>query len=786
MLPTEPNEIDELPLVDVEEIQPEMEMDSVAEDAGESTESELSEQEIHDILFGLAKQYIIDNMSVRENQLVVARRNNNYWKNYQDIWYDAVAHDWRRISDPPEGYDDYEDYDSYKFVNLYKGHGEAIIAALSSQVPSTRFFPEDADNAKDVATAKAYSGIAELNRKNDEAKLLLVRILCILFNEHFCAIYNYVDRNSKYGQVTVPREGEVAIRFIKKLCSNCGAELNSEQSEPEEILEGQELLQSSEVLDEESYCPECNSLTNPILDTSYDKRQGIVDYEQVDKIKICRKAYGITNVSFPAYCKTQDDIPFLSLELNIDVAKAIEEYSELYGQLGDTPNFGIFSDTTYYAGINQDYLGEIPKYTCIKRCLWLRPWAFNRIGTKEYTEKLKELFPDGVKLVFFNEILVEAVAEKLDDHWTISVNPQYNELTGEPIGNVAIPLQDVANNLLNLTEDTVAHGISETFASTEVLDFERYKANENKPGSITPTKSPGQNSLGAHFHQLKSASLSPEIAGFDASITEKMQFVLGAFPSIYGGTMSGGSNTLGEYQESRTQALQRLQLVWVTICKLWSDMEYKSVREFANELNYDDKQVQKAGTGYKNVWIKQIDLEGEVVNIEPESADYFPVSWSQKKNIIDSLMQQKSPFIDSILTNPNNISDIANAYGMGGLYIPGDDDRNKQVYEIALLQSGVPQEVPPDQMGQAQLIPSVMPDYDVDNHELHFETCKAWAVSEVGQAAKVENPEGYQNVLAHMKIHKQMMMQKMQEQMMEQQMMQPMPAGDPNAEAPIS
>lgn len=750
----------------------------------ETSVEELSTPEIPDkenirnALDTLTKEYMRDEFDVRLNQLKIARRNNAYWNNKQDIWWDDVARDWRKLDDVPEGYDnEFEDYQGFKFVNLYKAYGESIIASLSSQVPSTRFFPEDADNPKDVAAAKAYTGIAELNRKHNESKMLIVRMLCILFNEQFCAVYNYVDRDSKYGTTQVPREGVLSIRFTKKLCPNCGNELSSEVGEPEEIIEGQELLQNSEVLDEESYCSQCNSIINPLQDTFYDKRQGIVDYENVDKIKVCKKAYGTTNVSFPAYCREMEDLPYIILETEISYAKAIEEYPELALSLGEIPS-GVYINDTLYSRTNFDYLGQTPRYTVTKRQVWLRNWALNRIGDLEIRNYLKEQFKEGVKLTYYNDVLVTAVEENLLEHWSLSINPLNDFISSEPMGNSAVPLQDIANNLLNLTEDTIEHGIGETFASQEILDLERYRDQEIRPGQITPTKSPGPNSLSNYFYQLKPASMSPEISQFGDSVNSYLQHVLGAFPSIFGGAMPGGSNTLGEYQESRTQALQRLQLTWVLLCNLWADMEYKSIRNYAKELNYDENKVEQAGSGYRNIWIRAIDLDGNVNNIEPESAEYFPINWAQKKNVIDGLMQQKSPIIDGILSDPNNIKVIASAYGMGDIYIPGDDDRNKQIYEIAQLVHSVPQ---PGQMtGEPQMTSSIPIEPEVDNHAIHIATCKAWAVSELGQAAKAENPEGYQNVLLHMKEHQMAEQQQMMEQMM-QQMQQMPPEGEGNA-----
>ena len=54
------------------------------------------------------------------------------------------------------------------------------------------------------------------------------------------------------------------------------------------------------------------------------------------------------------------------------------------------------------------------------------------------------------------------------------------------------------------------------------------------------------------------------------------------------------------------------------------------------------------------------------------------------------------------LTHPENASLIASLLGVPELYIPGDDDRNKQLREISELIQGqpIPQGMPPGMMGE--------------------------------------------------------------------------------------
>jgi hypothetical protein len=58
-----------------------------------------------------------------------------------------------------------------------------------------------------------------------------------------------------------------------------------------------------------------------------------------------------------------------------------------------------------------------------------------------------------------------------------------------------------------------------------------------------------------------------------------------------------------------------------------------------------------------------------------------------------------------------------------------------------------------------QRLPSVQADFDTDDHPLEADVCRRWLVSDAGRMCKLENPAGYENVLLHMKMHKDMFMQ---------------------------
>jgi len=127
-------------------------------------------------------------------------------------------------------------------------------------------------------------------------------------------------------------------------------------------------------------------------------------------------------------------------------------------------------------------------------------------------------------------------------------------------------------------------------------------------------------------------------------------------------------------------------------------------------------------------------------------------------------MQSKDPEITRILADPANINWIKDTIGLTEIVVPGEDSRAKQMREIAqLLQSGPIQSATPDPMTGA-MVPKTMPSIGIDElfdeHAVEFGECVRWANSDAGQQAKIDDPQGFENVRAHALMHKQAMMRK--------------------------
>jgi hypothetical protein len=134
-----------------------------------------------------------------------------------------------------------------RIVAIYRAHAEAIIAALSINVPSVVFFPDDAEDPIDIETADTHSHIAALIQKHTKAPLLFMRALTILFNHGTVLAYNYYKTSPKFGIKKKPKYQTVTVEEYNNVCSVCGVELGAT---PEPLLEEME-------------CPNCVNIMIP-------------------------------------------------------------------------------------------------------------------------------------------------------------------------------------------------------------------------------------------------------------------------------------------------------------------------------------------------------------------------------------------------------------------------------------------------------------------------------------------------------------------------------------------
>lgn len=757
----------------------------------------LPSEEVQRLLKTVVEHFDNEDRAVRERQIRTWRRLKLFWDGLQRVYYSEVAHDWRVY--PNEQYQENDQAYYDKPANIFKAYLESIIAALSVTVPPIKCYPDDADNSLDLSTAKAGDKIAQLIYRHNDVPLLWLHALFVFCTEGLLAAYTYTKKDEAYGVYTHNEYEEATENHEIAVCPLCGFEIEDRildefsNQERDEYNPGPDDVAIKDILNTgQDICPACGEMVDPEYRQDSVIITRIVGTTTEPKARQCIDVFGGLYVKIPVYARKQSDCPYLIYSYETHYANILEEYPHLRdklrageGKVGQSA--GIYNAYEQWGRLSTQYLGEYPRNVNTVRNAWLRPASFN-ILQEEESERLKKLYPDGAKVVLVNDEFAEACNAALDDSWTLSYNPLADYLHHDPLGMLLVSMQELTNDLISLTVQTIEHGIPQTFADPNVLNFDQYRQQEVAPGSIYPAVPKSGKSVSDAFYEVKTSTLSAEVMPFGDRVQQMAQMVTGALPSIFGGQLSE-SKTASEYAMSRSQALQRLQNTWKLLTMWWKNVFGKVIPAQMKLIQDDERNVERNQFGeFVNSYIRYAELQGKLGRVELEANENLPMTWQQQKDVVMQLLQAGNPEILGILGAPENLPLIRNAIGLTDFFVPNEDDMEKQYDEIKQLINSEPITIPVDptmamqaqMMGmpppQPQEVPSVEVDPDIDNHELEFEACRSWLISMEGRVAKVDNPNGYRNVLLHAKMHLMIMQQ---QQMMAAQAQGSVPGAKP-------
>lgn len=680
-----------------------------------------AERELLRPILQILKQKIDDeDKTVRERKLREYRLLNLLWEGFTTLYWNEDAGNFH----VPET-TDLEDNDEIpRNINIYRPYGESIIAALTTIVPGVIFYPDDAENPDDIEAADAYQAIADLIGRHTNSKLLFIKAIMILYNQGTIFGYNYLKADPQFG---IYRDSKIEFsqqQYQESVCPDCGTQMDSP-----------------------GICPGCGQAVQPVMMESTESVPQIVGYSETPKARTELDLFGPLFVKVPYHARKQDEIGYLRLEFEQSDPMLKATYPEIADKIKGTNDSSSYER---WSRLDSVYYGDSPRNVSTVSCYWLRPWQYHSLEEADKIATLTEKFPNGVYFCFVNDQLADWFEEKLDDHWTISFNPLSNFIHSMPLGQPVSVIQDIRNDVVDIQVQTAEYGIPETFASPKTVDFEKYGQEKAKVGMVTPaTPIPGKG-LADSFYVTTPARLAPEVKELKKDLDQDAQFGIGAYPSVYGGAMIGGSQTAHEYEQSKAQALQRLGLTYYIVSNFWTQLLSRASVEFAQYVkeNGSQKFVTRKSGQFLNVWINESSLLGSIGHVEPEYSDQLPMTWAQKKDVLVQLMQFNSPELNAILMHPRNFELMKKAIGITDFYIPGNDSRTKQLKEFYLLVEAAPI------MGMmGEEMPSVDIDPDVDEDAIEMAVLKSLLISPIGQYVKNTKPDGYRNAVLHYKRH---------------------------------
>ena len=644
--------------------------------------------------------------------------------------------------------DDDQDDEPILNWNLYQATGLYIIAVLGGGPPTVRFYPANADNALDVATAKAANTITELFYRTNDIDSLIAREAYYLYNDG--VFYAYVRHRTDAQRFGTHEEDVIEPRPVQLSedslgCASCGistpmshvtAQLAGGPGQPPPpatplpqappLNGGMAGGPSSTPVSFDQAPPPMNPLANALgpipapvagpncqgcgaqLDAmSFTPGQSTMVPQKTGTRTVANGAelmdiFGRLEVRRPPFAKDLQSAQWLQLKTDVDVSELRYEYPKLFEEINpNASNDGVEAEArlariSVQGGGWQSpsgYAQDDGEQTAVYTRTWLRPSNFYRVTDEDRRNKLLKFFPDGAYVAFSGNTFLRSRNESMDKYWVECFAYPGDGGVRPGIGDVLLDVQDALNDLMDSELQNARMCVPQVFCDNRAVDRKAWMQARQRGGNTFPVARQGNEPISDYFWQSTPAanntgaqSLRQEIFGPIA------QYLSATLPGMTGQS-DPNLKTARAYAQAKEQAMGRIGIVWRAIKQAHVEIVTKAVRLYIDFRTMDVTLPQMTPQGFANEDIKLDDLHGQVVAY-PESDEAYPTSASDKRQAYEQLLQNPDPNVHGIATELDNLEYAKGIMGWGNLVMPGEKSRAKQMAEIELLLRAGPQQQP--------------------------------------------------------------------------------------------
>lgn len=714
-------------------------------------------EDLQAALVKLIETFELDSTTSRREEVRRIRKAREFWNAKQYIYWSERDAAWKQSSPTPTT--SQNDDPPYEFVtNIYRAFGRSFIATVSQNVPAIKWWPQSAKQEEDVLTAREASDITSLIERNNNFGKKLIEEAFYLWTDGTVASYTrFVKDGEKFGYDEEPIMGsqDKQLSPDQHVCAGCGLAQPAMPDMPAPEM-----------------CPKCEAPMGP-----ENFQPAVIAQEpvQTGTEKIPRgqeviSMIGKLALNLPAWAEDQADYPYLIWKVDAHKSKVRATYPHVQekimgGDEGANDSYERQARLALATSSNTAPSDERNQLVVVKRA-WIRPWSFYALDDKKDVQALLNLFPNGCYVAVAGRTYCESRNESMDDHWRVCHALPGSGQSRDAVGHDLISIQERYNTLTNIEIETHEHGIPTTWVDSQVIDTDAWAKSQPRPGYKIPTRGRPGLPMAASFYTEETGKVSPQLTEHARDLMGPVaQFVTSLFPALFGGQLAGNDTASG-YAMQRDQALGGIGLIYREMKQFHAETMMLAVECFRRNRT-KDVEIAVAGKGaeFESKMIHLDQLKGSIYAY-PEADDDFPTSWTQRKNQMTELLSSQNPNIVGMFANPAVIAAMSRVMGFGNdIPVPGADSRQKQYREIEQLLAAVPMQTPTvDPLTGAPAVvqqPSVPVDEILDNHAVEFQTCQEWSDSDAGQAARAENPQGYENVRLHAQQHLQLLQAQM-------------------------
>src|SRR5665213_1145427 len=466
---------------------------------------------------------------LRRWEVQKVRKARFFWRGNQRLVWDGQNGQWQIPYQGGQGTNSGSDAaDRPKYLdttNIYQAYGKSVIAALTQNLPSVRFEPDDPKEPLDIQTASAAESLRKIVERNNDMPRKQVELGRLFWTDGRVISYtHFVSDKQKFGMETNPQTGE-------------------------EAPAGQEVIDFYGVL--EGKVP----LT-------------LQEFSQLPYVSISVEE-DILNLK-ARYPDVADKITAGATGMGEDQYERIARLSVMQGVSMLTQS------------------GDSLSHLVTHQRIWFRPCAFLAVEDDDIQQQLMEKFPDGCAAVFSGDTFCEARAESMDDCLAIC-RPLPGDGQDTPsLGDVLISVQERINDLLDIQIEGYEYGIGKTYVDSKIIDTKAIQDQKSQPADYVPVINPNPAvPLAGYFYKEPSYTVAPDMLKHIDDLKGSIaQFLTGAQPAMFGGSMEDQKTASG-YAMARDQAMGQMGVIWRPIKSFYAAIMAQAVKCASNNRTKD-------------------------------------------------------------------------------------------------------------------------------------------------------------------------------------------------------
>ena len=620
-----------------------------------------------------------------------------YWKGIQVIrwdtstncWYDALS--WARS----QGQDSGEDTDLERWINpLTLMFCNVFTGSMSQTVPKTVVRPTDADpKLKDTVTAKAAEkAIGVIERKNEIRKLIRTAFeMLFLFGCYFRYTRAVVDGNM-FGYDEVASFEDMTISMPARFkCPGCGTETPAGESSQA----GMECPGCGSFLGQESFfgAGEGNRTSLKQAGVKRIPRAGVKwSLHSPLEIDVDPKAKGDRPLKMT---------PLLAFDREIDIGEARMMFPAMYDVIQDgaeaatTPNasmekLGRLDMVSAMGGMTADNSLMNPTYSEV----WLQPMAYDKKGDRAFAARMREAFPEGLKISSIGDVVVDIRAAVLVKEWSHAALYTNQGVYCAALANTAVSFNARFNRTMWILDDWASRAaLGLNYADGSRVDTEKMAGKSVPAGTLIPVpmringEARPLTELLAHFE----LPINPALWDYPHMLMTFCELIIGIPRQMSGQGTQKDVETLGGQQMALDRAKTVLKPYWENVqdehaCASQNAIECLQALMRTGSVSKIKEVIEKQGGAFQNEEVDWQSMQGNCEFGIDESQD-MPVSPDELKAAIETMFKELStnnPAAVEWFDVPAN-QDLAQSMMVPGSVIPNQAQRLKTEADIQII-----------------------------------------------------------------------------------------------------